>query len=243
MTQPGQISGTSGESPREPLRKYLADWSRWEVPRVEPAVKALLDYGQGLDARLDKRVTPLLLERLAPRFVELQLRAREELDPILGAGLEDRQGRFVRPIAMVTPEAARDWLAWGFVSAWLRLLGIEGTHHLCVCEACTLVFAPSGRKTSARYCDMHKDHPVSALPLGVWNRPPRSRGERTQVLVPELDANSTTVRTFREVTIGRCLECGDLFHGTANKKFCGDEKIGDDKNKKNCRQEYHGRVK
>jgi len=159
-----------GESPQEPLRKYLADWSRWKVDRVEPAAIALRAYGQALDARLDERA--LMLQRLERRFAELQHRACEELDPVLGAGLEARRGKFVRPPAMGTPEAARDWLAWGFLSAWLRLLGVDGTRHLCVCEACTVVFAPSGRKSFARYCDAHKDHPITAQPLGAWTRPP-----------------------------------------------------------------------
>jgi hypothetical protein len=216
---------SQSESPQHLLRKSLAHWSGWSTDRVEPAAAALESYDREL-RRLakheqDDNAPPLELDKLEKRVGVAQNEAIERLDPVLGAGLKARHGRYVRSwAALVKLEAAHDWAAWRLISTWLYRLDADN-RSLYVCESCTVVFAPR-RKSSARvrYCPTCKHHPIQAPPLG-WGPMPAQRGDRVRITVPVLwEKGWPLVRALREVTLGRCDECGKLFDGPSGKELC-----------------------
>jgi hypothetical protein len=127
------------------------------------------------------------LDRLSRRFADRQQQALRALDPVLGAGLEARRGRYIVPWALPRPTAATDWLLWQQLLLWLSLLGATGTtRHLCVCELCSVVFAPR-RKNSARTCEMCASGRKRRLNAPALEMPAtrlQSSGDRVRIRVP-----------------------------------------------------------
>lgn len=81
---------------------------------------------------------------------------------------------------------------------------------------------------------MCRDHPIAAP---VWGMPGTillRKGDTARIMLPKVDlAVSSQVTGFREVMIGRCVECGDLFDGRSDKKYCDN---------KACKQAFNRRV-
>ncbi|MFT3866641.1 MAG: hypothetical protein QM729_20460 [Solirubrobacterales bacterium] len=204
---------------------FYAVWARRPVDEVKDAADAYNAHLRQVEIifrlrQAGKSHTPAG-ER---RMMAVRREALDAVDEILGRGLLAREGRFVRPPAIVKPELLDDFLAWEWIKMCLKLLGgvqfwLPGwtpkTTPLSVCDGCTAVFRPA-RKKSARFCRLcaHKQPPP---PLGMTG-PLRRPGDTVVAAAPKLSGHVVT--GWKEVTVGLCLECGDAFIGPAGKVFC-----------------------
>jgi hypothetical protein len=146
----------------------------------------------------------------------------EELDPLVEAGLARREGRFIMPAAIVRPADGADWAAWQAICLLLRTLGAK-LRHLCVCKYCTVVFRPRGRKTIATACPLcaHRRGPLAPA-LGLPGQRITRNGDRVTVRAPILAAPaSRLVVGWRNVTIAKCAECGELIDGPTRRTCSG----------------------
>jgi hypothetical protein len=222
-----------GESPQEHLRNLLAYWARWPPERVDDASAALVRHLDELRSQThhDPLAPPLTdgqQRRARARLAECRNQALPALDEIAGAGLEARVGQYLRPLVVVSAAADRDWRTWVCLNSLALLLGVADgpaghpkTRHLCVCDACTVVFSPQGRKGHARHCPPCQDqsHPVTAPPPS-YDTMPMARGDRVRIRLPV--PRPFAVESWHEVTLGRCAECNKLFHGRSDKVVCSD---------------------
>jgi hypothetical protein len=233
VPHPGPHSPGFGESPQESLRNLLAHWSRFDLETIDSAARSIEVYvGKLVSVPWhDDRIPASSRRKLQRRFEDTQRSAVRALDGIVGAGLEYRRGSYVRPPALPTAESAQDWQAWCFISALLPVLGASHeTRMLCVCESCTVVFAPR-RKGSARFCRMCEHRPITAPPLGGQHGPIEKPGDCVTIRLPRLWPETQIVRSWSEVTLGLCAECGDPYHGRADRRFHSEA----------CRQRHHRR--
>lgn len=235
--------GGRGEPPNEPSRFFLtfapklAHWAGWPLEDVAQSVDATRAYLGELNRRIalrdDKRTPRSTREALDYESSLTQLARRRDaalssLEPIVEAGLERREGQFLRPPAIVRAEAAADWLAWRSICLLLAPLlvrtdaaGNVMTRHLCVCKHCTHVFRPPGRKKTAGACPLCRHLPAQLPPaLGTSGRL-SERGDRICIPVPVMAEGSRSwVVGWGTTTLGLCVECGAPCHGRSDQLTC-----------------------
>jgi hypothetical protein len=158
---------------------------------------------------------------------DAKLRARTLLEPLVARGLLRRAGRFIEPLVIVKDEQLAGLRAWEALRGAYEAVGgcVRDIRHdvgtmsftLLVCERCTAVFAPRRRAADARYCQScAKSGRELAPPLGA--RGPETLGEKGSVVVRAPVARvGNVVLSLRNVTVSRCVECGELIHGRADK--------------------------
>lgn len=130
------------------------------------------------------------------------------LGAILAAGLERREGRLLLPPAVARPDAALDYIIWRVLSAARRGLGGDAGR-LRVCESCSLVFEPRGRKRKVRFCPpCGRSESVRPVP-GVLGLPP---WDGRPVRVPRLDGR--VIVGWDRAYWRACATCGDEFWAT-----------------------------
>jgi hypothetical protein len=130
---------------------------------------------------------------------------------------------------IVRPAAGLDYAMWMGICLALRALGMQTTpmgnvrtRILAVCAHCTVVFRPRRRKTLATACPMcaHRRGPLAPA-LGLPGQRLARNGDRVTVRAPVLAApGSRIVVGWRTVLIGKCAECGNPFHGRADRRTC-----------------------
>lgn len=230
-SSPGGLhSRGNPESPQEPSRFFGDAWARLSAwapehdQQARRAASAVTAYFRSLDARRaivrDHRAPAGSREAADRTLMAARHAAIYALEPVVLAGLERRELTWIAPSAVVPgSSAAADVVAWGFVRLVLRLLAVDGPREICVCEACTLVFRPA-RKAQSRYCRLCAKRPA-APPLGAGHPPIQRAGDRATVRAPILaPPGSRIVVGWRNVTVGKCAECGEPFSGRADTVTC-----------------------
>ncbi|MGI8729857.1 MAG: hypothetical protein ACR2LK_07685, partial [Solirubrobacteraceae bacterium] len=226
-------------------------FSYWAGTPVAPAVDAALNahdvaVSDYLTAKRKGIASELALERLVAAGEKARERALRAIIPSLLAGLEQREGRRLRPLAVTHPNLAGDSIVWVGVVACFTALGVPPAlpllppGSLLVCSGCTLVFRP--KRKDERACDMcRKRKPNPGIPGGLPGSPgtdplavrldeliggakpilepsPWQHGERVTVGAPKL--RDGEVVGWGEITLGLCPECGNAFSGYSNKATC-----------------------
>jgi hypothetical protein len=204
---------------------FYAVWARLPIDEVTAAAEAYRAHLRQIEIifrlrQVGKSHSPAGEKRM----MAVRQEALDAVDEILGRGLLGREGRFVRPPAIVKPELLDDFLAWEWIKMNLKLLGgvrfwppgwTPKTTPLSVCDGCTAVFRPA-RKKSARFCRLCA-HKQPSPPLGMGGSLQRP-GDTVVAPAPKLFGHVVT--GWKEVTIGLCLECGEAFVGPSGKVFC-----------------------
>jgi hypothetical protein len=155
--------------------------------------------------------------------------ARLSLEPIIPRGLLRREGRFVRPPAIVNSEMLTDWNLWnGLRAIYAKLAGdvaeVRCEHwgerfQLIVCDSCTAVFRPRRRAAQARHCHLCKHRPA-APPLGSPETIAAvAAGKPVTISVPERAGN--VVVSWKTKTLIRCPECGEPSFARSGALTCG----------------------
>lgn len=177
--------------------------------------RAFADLGR---AKLERaHPTAGYLPSIREQFRTTHAAAFEELSPLVGAGLEQRENTFLLPGGVALGGPLEDWIAWRVVQRCLATLGIDTTQHLCVCEGCTAVFRPKYR--TARRCPLC-EHKLPAPGLGTERTTINQRGGQATVRAPKFYDGTTVVKSWSRVTIRLCPECGGPFDGSAKKLVC-----------------------
>jgi hypothetical protein len=190
------------------------------------------------DASADDRAPRTQVDELHKRLSEQQVDAVERLRPIVVAGLQSREGRTLRPLAVLpephTKDLMADMQAWSIVESCLAALGAR-VRGLCVCRSCTMVFRPKRKRVAARcpLCEHHDAAPPlgTVLPAGVKLGENWRPGQSVKVPVPkwndagELQAwGVTSIGISSEAKLKRRkdgrldYDHDDVFIGRSNKK-------------------------
>jgi len=193
-----------------------------------------------LKAERDPHTPGLALERLATATRTTRERALHAINPSLIAGLEQREGRRLRPLIATHPDLSEDSLVWASVKAYLAELGVRPSGSLLVCSGCTLVFRPKRKDELA--CDLCRKRLPNPSVLGgpqgspgtdpwgvrlaellagaapIVEPSPWKHGERVTVAAPKL--RNGVVVGWGEITLGLCRECGEAFGGRRDKTTC-----------------------
>lgn len=199
------VAGATGptvEMRHGPITALVSSWTGWSVRETDARLNFPIAAGE-------------LIERgLHAKADHVRARAGADLDQIIAAGLRHREGQLLVPVAVVKPELGLDAVTYEMLLEWRRKVhpspgdGIPDAP--CVCEGCTHIFRPRGRKTRARYCSLCAKRPPSKNVLGFPNQMASTDGWMDRPLrAPVLFGNAIT--GWRSVRIRRCRECGDPF--------------------------------
>ena len=140
------VAGATGptvEMRHGPITALVSSWTGWSVRETDARLNFPIAAGE-------------LIERgLHAKADHVRARAGADLDQIIAAGLRHREGQLLVPVAVVKPELGLDAVTYEMLLEWRRKVhpspgdGIPDAP--CVCEGCTHIFRPRGRKTRAHY--------------------------------------------------------------------------------------------
>ncbi len=216
------VTGTPAEWRHGFSTAAVSAWTGWSVDKTDAHLDAPLAVAELLDAG-----------HLA-KADRLRSKAGSDLDRIIAEGLKLREGRLLVQAPVLTPDMCLD----GVVHDWLRFIR-EKVHPTpgdpipgapCVCQGCTQVFRPLGRKKRAAFCNLCAKRPpaqnvlgyepISTFDLtGKAASSPLSSRLHLPTRVPVVEGSEIT--GWRTVRLPKCAECGNRFLSKkVNGRYC-----------------------